>query len=98
MARDGSGRIRAFELIAERGTTNVAASAFRRAVGTRALPSLLVTGLRHAPDGASVQLDGGGLGHGVGLCQWGARGMALDGRSAQETLSFYFPGTQITPL
>ncbi len=38
---------------------------------------------------------GSGSGHGVGMCQWGARGMAQQGRKAEEILKFYFPGTEI---
>ncbi|MGB6713139.1 MAG: SpoIID/LytB domain-containing protein [Candidatus Cybelea sp.] len=94
--RDGSGRARSLELVADRGSTSVPGSAFRRSIGSRVLPSLLLTDVRRAPDGASLQLDGGGLGHGVGLCQWGGRGMALAGSQAPDILAFYFPGTTIT--
>jgi len=38
---------------------------------------------------------GGGFGHGVGLSQMGARQLAREGWSAQQILSFYYPGTQI---
>jgi stage II sporulation protein D len=38
---------------------------------------------------------GRGLGHGVGLCQWGAEAMAKQGKTAEEILTFYFPGTSI---
>jgi len=43
----------------------------------------------------SLAVTGTGRGHGVGLCQWGARIMAYDGASAQDILSFYFPGTAL---
>lgn len=39
-----------------------------------------------------------GAGHGVGLCQWGARGMAEQGYSAEHILSHYLPGSQLTLL
>lgn len=42
-----------------------------------------------------VRIDGGGNGHGVGLCQWGAIGMARAGRDESEILARYFPGTHI---
>jgi stage II sporulation protein D len=42
--------------------------------------------------------DGQGHGHGVGLCQWGARGMARDGAGALEILRHYYPGTDIVAL
>jgi len=40
-------------------------------------------------------LFGSGSGHGVGLCQWGAKGMAEQGKSYKEILEFYFPGTEL---
>lgn len=93
--RDASGRARAFELVTDRGTSMVPGSAFRRAVGSRALPSLLVTDVRRGPDGV-IALAGGGLGHGVGFCQWGAKGLAFAGRAPEDILTFYFPGTTVT--
>jgi stage II sporulation protein D len=45
-------------------------------------------------NGALV-FDGRGHGHGVGLCQVGAKEMAVEGRSAREILAFYFPGTAV---
>ena len=44
--------------------------------------------------GDSFAFHGRGWGHGVGLCQKGAAAMAQQGRSAQEILQQYFPGTQ----
>ena len=38
---------------------------------------------------------GKGLGHGVGLCQWGARGMARQGTNFREILMHYYPGTRL---
>jgi peptidoglycan hydrolase-like amidase len=38
---------------------------------------------------------GGGWGHGVGLCQVGAYGMAIDGASAEEILKTYYRGVEI---
>ncbi|HOK94529.1 MAG TPA: SpoIID/LytB domain-containing protein [Anaerohalosphaeraceae bacterium] len=38
--------------------------------------------------------DGLGFGHGVGLCQCGAQGMARQGYTYQEILDFYFPGSK----
>ncbi len=39
-----------------------------------------------------------GHGHGVGLCQYGADGMAGQGKDYQQIISFYYPGTSITPV
>ncbi len=96
--RDASGRARAFDLVTEGGNAIVPGSAFRRAVGSRVLPSLLLTNVRRLAGNAAVLIDGGGLGHGVGLCQWGARGMALAGSAASEILALYFPGTAVHAL
>jgi stage II sporulation protein D len=43
----------------------------------------------------SFIFNGGGWGHGVGMSQSGAAGMALDGASAQEILAYYYPGTEL---
>lgn len=36
-----------------------------------------------------------GLGHGVGMSQWGANGMAQDGKSAEEILEHYYSGASL---
>lgn len=43
----------------------------------------------------SFIFNGGGWGHGVGMSQSGAAGLALDGASASEILSYYYPGTEL---
>ena len=42
-------------------------------------------------------LTGNGAGHGVGLCQWGAKEMAELGYPYQSILRYYYPGTEILP-
>ncbi len=49
-------------------------------------------------EGDSVTFTGRGHGHGVGLCQWGARGQALAGRSFTQILAYYYPGCRIVRL
>ena len=39
-----------------------------------------------------------GWGHGVGLSQYGADGMARQGRTYQEILQHYYPGTSLRPI
>jgi len=41
---------------------------------------------------------GSGYGHGLGLSQYGAKGQALEGKSAIEILNYYFPNAQVTPV
>lgn len=44
---------------------------------------------------ATVVISGRGYGHGVGMSQYGAFGMASQGLSHDRILAFYYPGTQI---
>jgi len=100
---DRSGRARWVALAGSAGFVRISASRFRIEIGARRIPSLLVRRQSSLLAPASqafggLHIEGRGLGHGVGLCQWGARGYALAGGSAQEILSFYFAGTSIGRL
>lgn len=48
--------------------------------------------------GDTIELYGRGWGHGVGLCQWGAKKLAEEGFSWQEIIKFYFPKLQLRKL
>lgn len=39
--------------------------------------------------------NGRGFGHGLGLCQWGMQGQALQGKRAGEILQYYYPGSKL---
>lgn len=41
---------------------------------------------------------GRGWGHGVGMCQCGAEGMARQGKNAKQILSYYYPGSKIVSV
>ena len=43
-------------------------------------------------------LSGRGWGHGVGMCQHGAQGMARLGKTAPEILRHYYPGSKIVNI
>jgi stage II sporulation protein D len=45
-----------------------------------------------------LALKGHGWGHGVGLCQWGARGMAMHGYNCRDILKHYYTGVKITSI
>ncbi len=47
---------------------------------------------------ATFTFAGHGWGHGVGLSQWGARGMALAGHDYREILTYYYTGTTVGTL
>jgi SpoIID/LytB domain protein len=46
----------------------------------------------------SFAFNGGGWGHGVGMSQWGARGMAAQGSSANAILTHYYSGASVGPM
>ncbi len=45
-----------------------------------------------------ITINGKGNGHGVGMCQWGAIGLAEQGKNYKYILDFYFRGTTIGKL
>lgn len=44
--------------------------------------------------GKEVRFTGRGFGHGVGMCQWGAHGLAKAGHNYLEILAHYYKGAQ----
>lgn len=42
-----------------------------------------------------IKAEGRGFGHGIGMCQWGAMGMAEEGRRFEEILRHYYPGARL---
>ena len=66
-----------------------------RRLGSAAVPSddFVMT-----KNGADVVLEGTGEGHGIGLCQRGARAMAEAGTDFRAILNFYYPNTTIDNL
>ena len=46
----------------------------------------------------SFSFNGAGSGHGVGMSQWGAYGMAVAGSSATQIVQHYYSGTTVSPV
>ncbi len=94
---DATGRPRGVALL---GTTvaTIPVAEFRRALGFDVVRSLWLRAVRIDAAQAEPRLviEGAGRGHGVGLCQWGARYFAASGASAPDILAWYFPGTTVT--
>lgn len=44
------------------------------------------------------RFTGHGFGHGAGLCQWGAKALADEGRGYLDILQHYYPGTELQHL
>jgi stage II sporulation protein D len=45
--------------------------------------------------GNTMEIKTLGSGHGVGMSQWGANGMAQEGKTAQDILQYYYKGIEI---
>lgn len=65
---------------------------FRMSLGLRS------TALSWSVRGDNAVFQVRGYGHGVGMCQYGADGMAKQGRNCLEILSYYFPGTKVVAI
>ncbi len=70
----------------------IAAASFRQAAGYARVRSLKMSVV---PGGGGWTFTGEGYGHGVGMCQWGANGMAKRGIGFREILARYYPGTRV---
>lgn len=68
---------------------------FRRKLGYTRLKSLDFEVER---SGHGYVFSGRGYGHGAGLCQWGAKALADQGRPYREILSHYYPGAELQQL
>lgn len=69
---------------------------FRTQIGNMKLKSTWLTSIKN--DGSTWEFTGKGFGHGVGLCQYGALGMAKEGKTMRDILYYYYPGTKIAKL
>jgi stage II sporulation protein D len=47
---------------------------------------------------ARATFEGGGYGHGIGMCQWGAIGRARVGHDFRTILNTYYPGTSLAAV
>jgi stage II sporulation protein D len=97
-ARTKSGRVQTILFDGGNGKTfAVSGSSFRfavnRALGWDKIRSDLYD-VRNLGD--NFLFSGHGAGHGVGLCQAGAKEMARQGKGYREILAFYFPGAELT--
>jgi len=65
----------------------------RALMGNNILRSTMFT--VHKDEYGSFLFKGTGWGHGVGLCQWGAKAMAEQGSSYRDILSHYYPSASV---
>jgi stage II sporulation protein D len=93
--RTQSLRVASLAVHGTRGSARLRGNDFRRMVGYETIKSTLFA---VALDGPIARFSGRGYGHGVGMSQWGAKGMAEQGYKAEQILEYYYPGTTLGGL
>ncbi|HEY2432269.1 MAG TPA: SpoIID/LytB domain-containing protein [Vicinamibacterales bacterium] len=96
--RGASDRAVSTEVVGARGRRTLPALRIRTLLGLR--DSLFSFDIERNARGALLGMTfyGRGWGHGVGMCQVGAYGMALDGAGYQEILKKYYTGIELQKL
>lgn len=87
-----SGRVTVFRA----NDVEVSAPDLRLALGSTEMRSTFINEMEVV--GGQVKFEGVGFGHGVGMCQWGARTHAEDGLSPEEIVSYYYKDVEIVKL
>jgi len=92
--RGTSGRVAAMSVTGSAGAVEVGGYRFRMALG---LPDTLFTvAVRNDVDqGPTARFVGRGWGHGIGMCQNGAFGLAQGGADYEQILSTYYTGVAL---
>ena len=96
--RKSNGRVSEMEITIPGKTITARGYQIRKVLADkkgRALPSNLFFILKTNKDADDFYIIGAGFGHGRGLCQWGAIGMALKNYPYKDILGFYYPEFEI---
>lgn len=94
---DNSGRPKFITVTDKKGDKNIPADKFRLALG--GYEFLKSTKFKIDIDMTKgVFFNGHGWGHGVGMCQWGAKGLADKGYEHDKILAFYYPEAVIEKI
>lgn len=94
-AQDASGRLADVVLVVGGDELLLSAARFRDWVGPARVKS---TAFSVERVGTSWRLAGRGNGHGVGMCQWGAKGMGEKGYATAQILQHYYPDAVLRRL
>ena len=95
---DAGERTKVIVLKGKTGSHEIRTSVLRKLAGTRRMKSVSFKAKR--TPGGSFEILGSGWGHGVGMCQWGAAGMAHPTYryTAQEILQHYYQETKLVRI
>ena len=93
-----SGRVVELEVVGSKGQLDLKGLQVRWGLGLR--ENLFVINRETGPRGEVERfvITGKGWGHGVGLCQVGAFGMAQAGSTFEEILKHYYTGIRLKPI
>jgi stage II sporulation protein D len=91
-----AGRAVALQITGSKGRTKVAGADLRIALDAQKMRSIWLTSLENRAEG--VQMKGRGFGHGVGLCQWGAKALAEKGEDPEQIVKHYYPKVKIQDI
>jgi stage II sporulation protein D len=89
-----AGRVRLVTVTCDGSSEAWSGEQLRAAVGYLSLPSTRFSVIPSA-EGRDVTVEGIGYGHGVGLCNLGARSLAADGADHREILAHYYPDAEL---
>ncbi|MEO0756478.1 MAG: SpoIID/LytB domain-containing protein [Cyanobacteria bacterium J06648_16] len=95
VSRSGQNRAAEVLITGDTGETAMRGNDLRRALGLR---STKIDSITVDPSQDLLLISGRGFGHGIGLSQWGARGMAEQGHSYDHILGHYYQGTQLSRI
>ena len=98
VSRGSSHRVTDLEIVGTNGTAHVRGGRIRSALGLR--EQLFVID-REYDEGGRVRefvFTGRGWGHGVGMCQVGAYGLAKQGWTSEQILKAYYTGIELTRM
>jgi stage II sporulation protein D len=95
VTRSATGRAERVEVTRGARSATIAASDLRQRLGFQTLRSLAFE-VHLAGD--VFRFEGRGQGHGAGLCQWGAAGLAREGKSYRDILLHYYPGAEVVRM
>jgi len=98
IGRGRSGRIASLSVATSAGDTVLTKAAVRNGLKDKPLLSTWfdLENIRNFEGNIEkIIISGKGFGHGVGLCQWGAIGMARAGKSYKSILKHYYKGVEI---
>lgn len=105
--RTQSGRAKFVQVMGKNSSIQIKGTKLRQILG---LNSTFINIGNMSPDGKRMtefdpsitphlfQISGRGWGHGLGMSQWGARQMALNGHHYKHILAHYYPGTTLNSI